>query len=111
MSRSQRDKGANAEREVVTILREYGIDARRGQVFNHEPDIVTNTKLHIEVKRQETLRINDWWKQSESASDEDEIPTVIFRRSREDWKIMLSLADFLSLVKLGFSIEKEEKKE
>ena len=99
MSKSQRDKGANAEREVVGILKDYGINARRGQVFNGEPDIVTDTNLHIEVKRQETLRINDWWKQSESASDQDEIPTVIFRRSREPWKIMLSLADFLELVK------------
>lgn len=110
MSRSQRDKGASAEREVAKILNDYGIDARRGQVFNHEPDIVTDTHLHIEVKRQETLKINDWWKQSVSASGEDEIPTVVFRRNREPWKIMLSLTDFLELVKFHFSNEKEEKK-
>lgn len=99
MSKSQRDKGANAEREVAAIFREHGFTARRGQVFNHEPDVLTELPIHVEVKRQETLRINDWWKQSESATGEDEIPTVIFRQNRQSWKIMLSLADFLELVK------------
>ena len=102
MGKSQREKGANAEREVTYILQAHGINARRGQVFNHEPDIVTDTHLHIEIKRQETLKINDWWRQSVSASGEDEIPTVVFRRSREDWKITLSLTDFLSIVNLDF---------
>lgn len=99
MSRSQRDKGANAEREVAKILNEYGFIARRGQVFNGEPDIVApQLPFHFEVKRQETLKINEWWKQSESASH-NKIPTVVFRQNNQSWKIMLSLADFLELVK------------
>lgn len=100
MSKMQREKGANAEREVVHILNEYGFPARRGQVFNHEPDIVCpSLPFHFEVKRQERLDINDWWRQSASACDDDEMPTVIFRRSREDWKILMSLSDFLNILK------------
>ena len=99
MSKTQRNKGANAEREVVHILEENGFPARRGQVFNGEPDIICEgLPFHIEVKRQETLKINDWWRQSKAASGENEIPTVVFRRSREDWKILMSLSDLLAIL-------------
>lgn len=96
MGKMQRGKGANAEREVAKILQDYGYDARRGQVFNHEPDIVSNLPLHIEVKRQETIKIPEWYRQSEEASEkENKPPCVIFRKSREDWFICLKLKDFL----------------
>ncbi len=99
MGKSQREKGADAEREVAKILNDYGFMARRGQVFNGEPDIVApQLPYHFEVKRQETLKITEWWKQSESASH-GKIPTVVFRRNREQWKIMLSLTDFLEILK------------
>lgn len=99
MSKMQRNKGANAEREVVHILEEYGFPARRGQVFNGEPDIICPMlPFHFEVKRQETLKINDWWKQSVSAAG-NEIPTVVFRRSHEPWKVVISLTDLLTILK------------
>lgn len=98
MSKMQRNKGANAEREVVRILNEHGFAARRGQVFNHEPDIVSDLPFHFEVKRQETLKINDWWKQAESAAV-NRTPLVIFRRNNEQWKVVISLTAFLELVK------------
>ena len=98
MGKSEREKGRKGELEVANILKDYGFKARRGLVFMHEADLVTELPIHFEVKRQETLRINDWWKQSESATGEDEIPTVVFRRNREPWKIMLSLTDFLEIL-------------
>lgn len=100
MSRSQREKGHRGEIEVVHILNEHGFPARRGQVFNGEPDVICpSLPLHLEIKRQETYKIGEWWKQSESAAGDSEIPTVIFRKSREPWKIMLSLTDFLEILK------------
>lgn len=98
MGKSQRNKGANGEREVAAILREHGIEARRGQVFNHEPDIVSDTILHFEVKRQETTKLGEWFRQSESASGE-KIPSVVHRRSRESWMITMRFEDFLRLWK------------
>lgn len=95
MSRSQRDKGANAERELAKILTAHGIPARRGQVFNHEPDIVTDTNLHIEVKRQETTKIGEWYRQSKNACPDGKMPVVIHRKSREPWMITLALEDYL----------------
>ena len=94
MGKSQRNKGANAEREVVHILHDYGIKARRGQVFNHEPDIVADFPIHLEVKRQETTKIHEWMRQSVEQCG-DRSPAVVHRRSREGWLITMRLEDFL----------------
>lgn len=98
MSKMQREKGANAEREVVHILTRYGIPSRRGQVFNHEPDIVDSTEIHWEIKRQETTKIGEWYRQSVEQC-RGKIPVVVHRRSREDWMITMKFEDFLKLWK------------
>lgn len=95
MGKSQRSKGANAEREVAAILKEHGINARRGQVFNHEPDIVDESPFHWEVKRQEVIKLGEWWKQSVEQC-RGKIPTVIHRKSREPWMITMTLEAFLN---------------
>lgn len=98
MGKAQRTKGYRGEKEVEAILNEYGIDAERGLVFMHQPDIMTDTPIHIEVKRQETTKIHEWFKQSESACG-NKIPTVVHRRSREPWMITMRFEDFLKLWK------------
>ena len=40
MGRSAQRKGADGERELANVLKEYGFEVRRGQVFNHESDMV-----------------------------------------------------------------------
>ena len=101
MGRSQREKGANAEREVAKIIASYGFDARRGQVFNGEPDIVCPAlPVHFEIKRQETLKMNEWFAQAEGACGE-KYPVVVFRQSRKAWQITMKITDFLALVSKG----------
>ena len=100
MGKMSRTKGANAERSVANILKEYGIDARRGQVFNHEPDIVDNTNYHWEVKRAERTEIHKWMAQSVEQC-RGKIPTVVHRRSREDWLITMKFEDFLNIINCG----------
>ena len=100
IGKSQRDKGANAEREVANIIKQYGFVARRGLVFIHENDIVSDLPIHVEVKRQETTKIHEWFKQAESACG-DLPPTVVHRRSREPWFITMKFEDFLQLLKGG----------
>ena len=97
MGKAQREKGAAAEREVAEMLRHHGIDARRGQVFNHEEDIVSDLPLHLEIKRQETTKIHEWFKQSCDQS-RGKTPVVVHRRSREPWMITLRFEDFLDLI-------------
>ena len=96
MGKTQRDKGANAEREVVHILQAYGIQARRGQVFNREPDIVTDFPVHLEIKRQETTKIHEWMRQSIEQC-RGKLPAVVHRRSREGWLITMRFEDFLKI--------------
>lgn len=95
MGKSQRDKGARGEREVVEMLKEAGFFARRGQVFNGEPDIICpDIPFHLEVKRHETLEIPKWFKQSERDCG-DLYPAVVYRQSRQPWLITMKVCDFL----------------
>ena len=97
MGKKERNKGAVAEREIVHILLAHGIDARRGQCFDHEPDIVTEFPVHLEIKRQETTKIHEWMKQSVEQC-KGKPPAVVHRRSREDWLITMKFEDFLRLL-------------
>ena len=61
------NKGKNGERELATILREYGYDSRRGQQYcgsNGDADVVGLPGVHIECKRVERLNIYDAIEQS-----------------------------------------------
>ena len=49
----------------------------------------------LEVKRVEKLNI---WAAFEQASENSDLPAVAFRRNRDEWKICLSLEDFLALM-------------
>ena len=100
MGKSQRNKGYRGEVEIVKILQSHGISAKRGLVFCHEPDVVTDLPIHIEAKRQETTKIHEWMKQS-TEQCRGKIPTVVHRRSREDWLITMRFEDFLNIINCG----------
>lgn len=100
MGKSQRTKGYRGEVEIVKILQSHGISAKRGLVFCHEPDVVTDLPIHIEAKRQEKTHIHEWMKQS-TEQCRGKIPTVVHRRSREDWLITMKFEDFLNLINYG----------
>lgn len=101
MGKSERNKGANAEREIAKIFNENGFHARRGQVFNKEPDVIVFDLpwLHIEVKRHEKITMPAWMKQSEEACKDGQHPCVIFRQSRRNWWIAFPLDVALNLLK------------
>jgi Holliday junction resolvase len=98
--RSSRTKGSNAEREVVNILRESGYDCHRiptsGALSWMKGD-VTGTGFHIEVKRCEALRISEWCAKAEAEAGEKH-SLLIFRRSREPWRVCLTLEAFIKLM-------------
>lgn len=97
---SQR-KGADGERELAAILREYGYIVERGgsMSFGEVPDLVGLPGLHVEVKRCEQVRLSEWMKQAEKDSKRfrDGMPVVFHRRSREPWRVTMNLADFMRL--------------
>lgn len=97
---SQR-KGADGERELAAVLREYGYEVKRGgsMSFGEVPDLVGLPGVHIEVKRCEQVRLSEWMQQAERDSQhfKDGLPAVFHRRSREVWRVTMNLADFMQL--------------
>ena len=86
--RAARNKGKNAELELVHILRDfYGYPVRRGKVFYHESDVVGLPGIHIEVKRREPMALRDAMAQAvrEARIREDGAPTVFARADRKPW--------------------------
>lgn len=100
IGKSNRDRGAAAERQVRDIFRAHGFDAvRRGMVFAHEPDIVGVQGLHIEVKYQKRPAVYDWIYQAEADSKirDDGEPVVWFRRPGDQWHVIITGRLFLEM--------------
>lgn len=99
-SRSQR-KGADGERELAAVLREYGYTIERGGSlsFGDVPDLVGLPGVHIECKRCEQTRLSEWMAQAERDSRRfrDGLPVVFHRRSREPWRVTMNLTDWMRL--------------
>ena len=99
---NSRQKGAAGERELANLLKEYGYDTRRGQQYsgiNGDADVVGIPGLHIECKRVEKLNLDTALEQSKRDAREGEMPVVIHRKNRQEWKVTLSLKDFMKLYK------------
>lgn len=102
MAINSKRKGADGEREIAHILQEKGFEARRGQQFcgkNGDADVVGLDGIHMEIKRVESLNIYNAMSQSKSDARDGEIPTVIHRRNRDEWKVTMLLDDFIEMYK------------
>ena len=97
---NSRQKGAAGERELANLLKEYGYDTRRGQQYsgiNGDADVVGIPGLHIECKRVEKLNLDAALEQSKRDAREGEIPVVMHRKNRKEWKLTLLLDDFIMI--------------
>ena len=103
--KSQR-KGAQGERELAAVLRQYGYEIRRGGSlsFVEVPDLVGLPGVHIEVKRVERLNVPEAMHQATRDSERfrDGAPAVFHRRSREPWLVTMSLANFMDIYSAKF---------
>lgn len=97
---NSRNKGAEGERELARILREYGYNTRRGQQYcgaNGDADVVGLPGIHIECKRVERLNISDAMAQSIRDAKPGEMPTVFHRKNFEQWKTTMLTSDWLKM--------------
>ena len=101
--RASQRKGAEAERELARLLRGYGYEVERGGSLSYGtvPDLTGLPGLHIEAKRCERLALPAWVEQAEAdaARFRDGVPVVVFRQSREPWRVCLRLSDFMEIYK------------
>lgn len=99
---NSRTKGKRGELEAAHVLKKHGYDTRRGQQFagiNGDADVVGLPYIHLEVKRVEKLNIDDALQQSIRDAREAEIPVVMHRKNRTDWKITMLFDDWINLYK------------
>lgn len=105
MGKMQRDKGKEGEREVARILRAHGYaDAHRtAQVrgdTGEAADVIGLPGFHLEVKRQEVLKIEEWWRQAvHDSTFTGDIPVLVFRKNRQDWRVCMDFETFLEVIK------------
>ena len=101
MSRSQQRKGADGERELVSVLNEYGYHTARGgsETYGTIPDVIGLPGIHIEVKRVERLNIAEAMAQAVRDADRfrDGMPTVFHRRNRQPWLVTMRLDDWMKI--------------
>jgi Holliday junction resolvase len=100
VSRRERVKGANGEREVAAIFRAEGFDCDRtpnSGGLRIRGDLYGNVPRHVEVKRQETLRLPLWIRQA--TDDAGGGPWVVaFRQNHGEWYAALPLAEYVQLL-------------
>ena len=99
---NSRTKGKRGELEAAHILKKHGYDARRGQQFagiNGDADVVGLPHIHLEIKRVEKLNIDDALQQSIRDARDAEIPVVMHRKNRTEWKVTMLFEDWINMYK------------
>lgn len=101
-----RAKGQNGERELADILNkvvnevllEMGVERGEKNYIQRNQnqsavggsDLSGAFDLTIEIKRCETLAVNTWWQQCTKAAERNaELPVLIFRQSRQPWRVVM----------------------
>jgi len=95
---NSRAKGAAGERELANYLREQGWQkARRTAQYAGNPEggsgdvVCENFPFHIEGKRCQALKPEEWMEQSKRDCPKGKIPSVFFRRNgRKEWLVILT---------------------
>ena len=105
MSRASRDKGLRGEREVAGIFAGAGWTMRGLEgsgdwlaMSGRARSSIGPGVLHVEVKRQETLRVKEWLRQAQDEAPSGVPPLLVFRQSRSFWIAALPLTDLLGLI-------------
>lgn len=101
MTINQRSKGQVGEREFCEKL-STGLGLLRclrrnlDQVRLGGADIVELAPFAIEVKRQQALSINTWWKQALSQTTaRNPIPVLAWRKNGMQWTIRMRMSDLV----------------
>jgi len=104
---NSRAKEAQGERELAGYLREQGWQkARRTQQYAGNPEggsgdvVCENFPFHIEGKRCQALKPEEWMAQAKRDCPTGKIPAVFFRRNgRKEWLVVLTADDVCELAR------------
>lgn len=99
--RGKRDKGSAGERELAKLLTDqlgFVVKRNLGQSRDGADDI-TIQKFRLEVKRQETLKMDLWSQQVEACAQPGEVPVLVYRRNGQPWRVCLLLDNFIPMMR------------
>jgi Holliday junction resolvase len=99
--RGKRDKGSAGERELAKLLTDqlgFVVKRNLGQSRDGADDI-TIQKFRLEVKRQETLKMDLWSQQVEACAQSGEVPVLVYRRNGQPWRVCLLLDNFIPMMR------------
>ena len=102
MAVNSKAKGKKGETEIALLMRQCGYaNARRSAQYcgntGDAPDVLGVDGLHIEVKRREQIQDDVFIQQAEKEAKKGLVPVVMYRRSREKWKVCLRLDVFMAI--------------
>ncbi len=98
------EKGKRGERMLAEQFRKEGHDAHRGVQYHggrDSPDVVVDIpNVHVECKFCEKAEIRKWMQQSIRDAG-DKIPAVMWKKSREEWLVIMRLKDWIDMERRG----------
>ena len=100
MAVNSRRKGAEFERTLAKMLRNFGYECRRGQQFsgaNGDADVVGLPGIHIEAKAVERLNLYDAMAQAKRDAREGELPAVFHKKNRCKVLVTMEIDDFMEI--------------
>ena len=101
MGKASQRKGADGERELVSVLNGYGYRVERGgsETFGTVPDITGLPGIHVECKRVEHLNVSVAMAQAVRDAERfrDGFPAVFHRKNREAWLVTMRLDDWMEV--------------
>ena len=103
MGKASQRKGADGERELTAILREYGYPCKRGGslTYGTVPDVTGLQGIHIECKRVERLNLPAAVEQAtrDAARFRDGKAAVFHRKDGGQWLVTMTLTQWIRLYK------------
>lgn len=100
MSRRERDKGRAGEAEVRRLFEAAGFAVRGLERTGDHLAILDGVTLHLEVKRQEVLRLPLWSRQAIDDAPAGALPIVCYRQNARAWRLLARASDQMQLVEL-----------
>ncbi len=117
MAINSKQKGARFERQLASLFRDYGYEARRTAQYcgntGEASDVVGLPGIHIEAKHQESMRLYEWMAQAKrDARGTNEFPVVFHKRNYSDILVTMELDTFMQLYReweAGFNLKEKVK--
>lgn len=108
--RMSRDKGKRGEREIIALLQpvvDQAFKTLRMDSWDLDTRLRRNTLqsdsggydivgpgmdyFAVEVKFQEQLSVETWWKQTQEQTKHGQVPVLFYRKSRLPWRVRTEL--------------------